>query len=202
MPPAKAGYPNYTDPALTVALSYLTDKGAQKLATLERVDALAFYLPGVSRESSANVENLLLSGNASVAPGTYLLLSLPTLDTLSQKGGFDIYYYAQNYTNSGVTYALFVSQQGRLVSRELTTAGKFALKDGIVLDNSGQYYAQIALPRMVMLYDGKPISDKANRMLVLEDGGVPPRFAGIYSGNDKSVALVKEFSGVAVYKVN
>jgi len=204
MPPAKAGYPNYTDPALAEALTYLKDSGAQKLATLDRVDALAFYLPGISRESSANVEKLLLSGNASVASGTYLLLSLPSFDTLSQKGGFDIYYYAQNYTNpdSEIAYALFVSQQGRLISRELTDGGKFALKDGAALDSYGRYYAPVSLPRMVMLYGEKPISDKANRMMVLGEGSIPPRFVDIYSGKDSGVAFVREFAGVAVYKVN
>ena len=202
LPPTKAGYPNYTDPALAEALSYLSEKGAQKLSTLERVDALAFYLPGVARENAANVENMLLAGNASAESGTYLLLSLPTLETLSAKGGFDVYYYAQNYTNNGITYALFVSQQGRLVSRELLVGGKLALKDGAALDSYGRYYAPVSLPRMVMLADNKPISDKANRMLVLEDGGVPPRVVGIYSGKDGSVSLAKEFAGVAVYKVN
>jgi hypothetical protein len=202
LPPAKAGYPNYTDPALSDALIYLSKNGAQKLSTLERADALAFYLPGVSRESPANVEKMLLSGNASAEPGAYIMLSLPTLEALSAKGGFEVYYYAQNYTNNGVTYALFISQQGRLISREMSVGGKFALKDGSALDSYGRYYAPVSLPRMVMLHDSKPISDSANRLLVLQEGGVPPRLVGIYSGKDSSVSLAKEFAGVAVYKVN
>jgi len=204
MPPAKAGYPDYTSPALSEALAYLSANGAQKIATLERVDALAFYLPGAAREPTASAEKMLLSGNASAESGTYLVFSLPTLETLAQKGGFDVYYYAQNYTNadSGTTYALFVSQQGRLISRELAIGGKLVLKDGAALDSYGSYYAPVSLPRMVMLSDTKPISDKNNRMLVLGEGEVPPRLVGIYSGRDKSVTLAKEFSGVAVYKVN
>ncbi len=201
LPPIKAGYPSYTDPALAQALTYLSGNSAQRLSTLERVDALAFYLPGVQRENAANAEKLLLSGNATLEPGTYLLFSLPTLEQLAPKGGFDVYYYAQNYSNSGVTYALFISQQGRLISRELTSSGKFALKDGAALDSYGSYYAPVSLPRMVMLSDSKSISDKANRMLVLEEGGVPPHVADIYSGRDAGMALAKEFSGVAVYKV-
>jgi len=39
-------------------------------------------------------------------------------------------------------------------------------------------------------------------MLLLEEGKAPPHVAAIYSGKDKSVALVKEFAGVSVYKVN
>jgi len=204
MPPAKAGYPDYTDPALAEALTYLSANGAQKISTLERVDALAFYLPGVARENAANVEKMLLSGNTSAEAGTYLVFSLPSLEALAQKGGFDVYYYAQNYTNadSATAYALFVSQQGRLVSRELAIGGKFALKDGAALDGYGRYYAPVSLPRMVMLSGTKPISDKNNRMLVLGEGEVPPRLVGIYSGKDKGVKLSKEFSGVAVYKVN
>ena len=202
LPPAKAGYPDYTDPALAEALSYLSGSKAQRISTLERVDALAFYLPGVAREPAANVERMLLSGNASAEPGAYLLVSLPTIDALSAKSGFDVYYYAQNYTNNGVTYALFISQQGRLISRELAIGGKFALKDGAALDSSGRYYAPVSLPRMVMLSNSKPISDRTNRMLVLEEGGVPPSLVGIYSGKDSRVALAKEFAGVAVYKVN
>ena len=202
MPPLKQGYPDYTAPALTGALAYLSENSAQKLSTLERDDALAFYLPGATREPSANVEKMLLSGNASAEPGTYLLLSLPTLEALSEKGGFSVYYYAQNYTSNDITYALFISQQGRLISRELSVGGKFALKDGAALDSYGRYYAPVSLPRMVMLSDSKPINDKTNRMLLLEEGGVPPRVVGIYSGKDRSVALVKEFSEVAVYKVN
>ncbi|MCX6771171.1 MAG: hypothetical protein NTX79_03890 [Candidatus Micrarchaeota archaeon] len=202
MPPQKQGYPDYTDPALAAALSYLSGSGAQGLATLERADALSFYLPGVPREPAANVEGLLLSGNASGKPGTYILLSLPTLEALSQKGGFEVYYYARNYTNGGATYALFVSQGGRLISRELASGGKFALKDGVVLDSYGRYYAPVPLPRMVMLDSSKPISDKANRMLLLDEGGMPPHLVSIYSGMDSRVALAKEFAGVSVYRVN
>jgi len=201
MPPLKQGYPDYTDPALAEAMAYLSKSGAQKLSTLERVDAVAFYLPGITREPATDVEKLLLFGNASAEEGTYLLLSLPALETLSQKGGFEVYYYAQNYTNNGVNYALFISQQGRLISRELSIGGKFALKDGAALDSYGRYYAPVSLPRMVMLDETKPISDNANRMLVLAEGGAPPRLAGIYSGKDSGVALAKEFSGVSVYKV-
>lgn len=202
LPPIKHGYPDYTDPALAQALSYLSGSGVQKLSTLERVDALAFYLPGVQRVPAAGVEQMLLSGNRSAESGAYLLLSLPTLEALSQKGGFEVYYYAQNYTSAGTTYALFISQQGRLVSRELAASGKFALKDGAALDSYGSYYAPVPLPRMVMLSSSKSISDKANRMLLLEEGGVPPHVVDIYSGKDAGVSLAKEFSGVAVYKVN
>ena len=201
LPPVKAGYPDYTDPALAQALTYLSGNNAQDLATLERVDALAFYLPGVQRENAANVEKLLLSGNASLAPGTYFLFSLPTLEQLAPKGGFEVYYYAQNYTNNGLTYALFISQQGRLISRELASNGKLALKDGAALDSYGSYYAPVSLPRMAMLSDNRSISDKANRMLVMDEGGVPPHMVAIYSGKDASLALAKEFSGVAIYKV-
>jgi len=158
----------------------------------------------VGRERAADVEKLLLSGNSSLPSGTRLLLSLSSLEQLSEKGGFEVYYYAQNYTNtdSGTTYALFVSSQGRLVTREILAGGKLALKDGAALDSYGRYYAPISLPRMVMLSDSKPISDKANRMLVMEEGGAPPRAVAIYSGKDSAIKLDKEFSGTAVYKVN
>jgi len=204
LPPTKAGYPSYTDASLAEAMTYLSGAGIANLATLERVDALAFYLPGVGRERAADVEKLLLSGNSSLPSGTRLLLSLSSLEQLSEKGGFEVYYYAQNYTNtdSGTTYALFVSSQGRLVTREILAGGKLALKDGAALDSYGRYYAPISLPRMVMLSDSKPISDKANRMLVMEEGGAPPRAVAIYSGKDSAIKLDKEFSGTAVYKVN
>ncbi|MFA6908052.1 MAG: hypothetical protein WC263_04455 [Candidatus Micrarchaeia archaeon] len=202
MPPQKQGYPDYTDPALAEALSYLSEKGVQKLSTLERVDALAFYLPGVPRTQGADVEKMLLAGSAGAESGSYILISLPTLETLSAKGGFGVYYYAQNYTSSGTAYALFISQQGRLIAREVLPDGKFALKDGAALDGYGNYYAPVPLPRMVMLSDKKPASDKANRMLVVEEGGVPPHLVEMYSGKDGRVALEKEFAGVAVYKVN
>ena len=55
---------------------------------------------------------------------------------------------------------------------------------------------------MVMLSDSLPISGRGNRMLVLEDGGVPPRVVEIYSGKDSRVALSEEFEGVSFYKVN
>jgi len=201
MPPLKQGYLDYTDPALAEALAYLSESRAQKLSTLERVDAIAFYLPGIAREPAADVEKLLLSGNASAKEGAYILLSLPALEALSQKGGFEVYYHAQNYTNNDVDYALFISQQGRLISREIATGGKFALKDGAALDSYGRYYAPVSLPRMVMLDEAKPISDSGNRMLVLAEGSAPPRLVGIYSSRDSEVALAKEFGGVAVYKV-
>ncbi|MFA6328988.1 MAG: hypothetical protein WCY41_06095 [Candidatus Micrarchaeia archaeon] len=201
LPPVKNGYLSYTDSGLAEALSYLASSGAGRVAALEETDALAFYAPGVAREPSANAEKFLLSGNASMASGTYLLLSLPSLEALSQKGGFEVYYYAQNYTNSNVTYALFISQQGRLIAREIAAGGKFALKDGAALDSYGSYYAPVSLPRMVMLSGSRPISDKNNRMLVLEEGMAPPRLVGIYSGSDGGVELEKEFAGVAVYRV-
>ena len=203
MPPIKQGYPDYTDPALAEALSYLAAGGTTSIATLERSDAVNFYLPGARLEKNSTVEEFLTNGKARPESGAYLLFSLDSLQPLSEKSGFDVYYYAQNYTNNGATYALFVSQQGRLVSRELAAGGKFALKDGAALDGYGRYYAPVSLPRMVMLCAGKPISDKNNRMLVLDETGVvPPRVAEICSGSYAGVKLDREFPGVAVYKVN
>ena len=202
LPPLKQGFPSYTDPALAQALSYLPSVGATSVATLERDDAVSFYLPNAAVENGTAVEDYLLSGNGTLKSGSFLLLSLPSLEKLSQKGGFEVYYYAQNYTNQGTTFALFISMQGRLISRELDSSGKFALKDGVALDSNGGYYAPISLPLMVMLSDSLPMSDPGNRMLLLEEGGAPPHVLGIYSGKDAGVSLAKQFSGVAAYRVN
>ena len=202
LPPLKQGFPSYTDPALSQALSYMSGKGASGIATLERQDAVSFYLPGAAVENGSAVDDFLLAKSGKLQKGSYLLFSLPMLENVSQQGGFDVYYYAQNYTNSGTTFALFISQQGRLISRELDAGGNFALKDGAALDSNGAYYAAVPLPLMVMLSDSKPISDRYNRMLVLGEGAAPPRIVGIYSGKDSGVALEKEFAGVDVYRVN
>jgi len=202
LPPVKQGFPLYTSPGLSESLEYLSEEGAPGLATLDRIDAIGFYLPSASIGNKNKLEKFLSSGNESLEPGTILLLSLPSLETLSEKGGFEVYYYAQNYTNADVTFALFVSSQGRLVSREIASGGSFALKDGAALDSFGRYYAPVTVPRMVMLSGSKPYSDKSNRLLVLEEGSLPPKVAGIYSGADTSATLLKEFDDVSVYRVN
>ncbi|MFA6213871.1 MAG: hypothetical protein WC717_01200 [Candidatus Micrarchaeia archaeon] len=200
LPPLKQEYPAYTSPALAAALSYLSEINAPRLATLERADALAFYLPGAQLEQGESVEDFLVSGGS--LGGARLLLSLPSLEALSQKGGFEVYYFDRNYSNQegGPTYALFYSLKGRLISREMA-GGWLALKDGAALDRYGSYYAPIALPRMVMLSGSLPAGDSRNRMLLLEEGVAPPRVVGIYSGKESGVVLEKEFAGVSVYKV-
>jgi len=203
MPPAKAGYPDYTDPALAEALSYLAASGTASIATLERSDAVGFYLPSAKLEKKGIVGEFLSSGKAMPESGAYLLLSLDSIGALSEKNGFEVYYYVRNYTGNGITYALFISQQGRLISRELSSGGTLALKDGAALDGDGSYYAPIALTRMVMLNDAKSYADTGNRMLVLEDGGAaPPRLADICSGRYAGVKPGREFAGVMLYKVN
>jgi hypothetical protein len=203
LPPAKQGYPAYTPAGLAEALEHLSG-GTSRLYTLDRADAVGFYLPSDSVGNRSALEKFLASGSAKLESGSTLLLSLASLESLSDKGGFEIYYYAQNYTNpdSGTIYALFVSSQGRLISRELAPGGKFALKDGAALDSYGRYYAPIAIPRMAMLCSSKPYTDRSNRLLVMEEGGVPPRMVGIFSGTDASAALVEEFDGVSVFRVS
>jgi hypothetical protein len=200
LPPMEPHYPNYTDDGLSGALAYLAGAGADRIASLEREDALGFYLPNAASEPQADVEEYLLSGNASIGPGAYLLLSMPALEMISQKGGFEVYYYAQNYTNSGVTFALFVSKNGRLLARELS-GGNFALKDGAALDSSGRYYAPIALPRMVMLSGEKPLGSHSGALLLMEEGMAPPKAAAIYAGQMPGTAFVKGFGRVEIYRV-
>lgn len=204
LPTATQGFPLYTPQGLVDALDYLAGEKALSLYTLDREDAVGFYLPSASVGNKNTLENFLASGNGSLERGSALLLSLASLESLSERGGFEIYYYAQNYTNpdSGAIYALFVSSQGRLASREIAQGGKFALKDGAALDSYGRYYAPIAIPRMVMLYGSKPYSDRSNRLLVMEEGGMPPKVAGIYSGADGSATLLEEFDGVSAFRVN
>jgi hypothetical protein len=203
LPPAKQGYPAYTPAGLVEALEYLSG-GTSQLYTLDRADAVGFYLPSASIGNESALEKFLVSGNSSLEEGGTLMISLASLESLSGEGGFEIYYYAQNYTNpdSGAIYALFVSSRGRLASRELAPGGKFALKDGAALDSYGRYYAPIALPRMAMLYGSKPYTDRSNRLLVMEEGGAPPRMVGVYSGTDPGATLVKEFDGVSIFRVS
>ena len=195
-------YPQYADKDLSDALLSLSGSGVSQISMLSGQDAASFYLPGSQAGNSTQLSRYLLSGKAAPASGSHILLSAAYLDEGLLSGGFEIYRYKANMSSGSAPFALFVSQEGRLLLRELDSAGGFSLKDASLVTSSGQPYATVPLSRTLLLMPGKPISDPANRLVVLEEGADLPYFMKIYSGQADELLKLGEFQKVSVYKVN
>lgn len=202
LPPYPFGYPKYTNPSLVDAMESVWEEGFYgPLAVLDREDAASFYLkkPQIGHE---DIFSFLVLGKGSLPSGTTVIASIDGLSALGRRGGFEIYKYAGNYTSQWGKYAIFLSDQGRLISREIAENGKLALSDGLVLDRSGRYYSNMPISRMFMLYDSAPFSSQKNRLIVLTDEeSLPPAFLDMASGKDKRIKGVKEYGDVLVYTV-
>ncbi|VVC02167.1 Uncharacterised protein [uncultured archaeon] len=194
-------YPQYIDKDLSDGLSFFSTRGIGTVSSLGNADAVRFYLPSSSIGPGADLKTYLLSGKPLPQSGSYLIVSLLDIDNLSEGNGFASYRYAGNYTNGGTQYALFASYDGLLLSRELTPAGALSLKDGAALDSYGRYYGYVPLSRMMLLSANKSYFDEANRLIVLEEGTLPPHFITIYSEAAGELSEVTAFGKVSFYKV-
>lgn len=199
LPPQKAPYPSYLPEDAAFALSFLSEKSPGYAITLERQDAVRFYLPGTGLASKIEAEAFFLNGTGAEQAG-YAVLSLSAIDALSAKGGFESYLFTANYTQGGRDFAAYVSQEGRLLAREKQGSG-FALRDGALIDPYGAQYASVPLPRMLLLSDQKPLDGRHNRLLVLSDDALPPYLITLYSQNGSGAQLLQEFGSVAVFGV-
>lgn len=199
-----SGYPAYSDSDLSAALSYLSARGAGTVFLLGSADAARFYLPRASLGPQGALSSYLLEGKGLLQQG-YVVLSLSYLDSpdrLYSKGspGFSALAYRGNFSSGGAAFALFSSQDGILMARELDPSGSFALKDALLLDSAGQSYGSFPLSRLLLLRPDRGISDRSNRLIALEESSLPPYFMRIYS-NESNLAQVAEFGTASVYQV-
>lgn len=201
LPPQRELFPSYLDKDLSLALSSLSGRQDEAISIIGSQDAVRFYLPSSSFVPQQEVSSFLLTGAPKLPSGSILILSTSYIDSQSLPGSFETFYYSNNFS-SGATYALFFSQQGRLVAREIASDGSLALKDGVLLDGTGRSYGSVPLSRMLLLKSSQPFSGKGNRMIVLEEGAALPHFMRIYSGSASGLSQPSEFGKVSVYEVN
>lgn len=204
MPPQRQFYPTYSDRDLSLALSQLSGKGVQKLALIGSQDAARFYVPSAGLESQTALSDYLSSGKNLSASGTYLLLSLSSLDeqAVVPGGGYETYFFYANFTSNGRNFAQFVSpSSGTILVRELDSNGGFALRDAQLIDPAGRPYGTISLSRMLLLKPGSPFHSEQNRLVAIDEGAQVPYFMKIYSGKADELALVSEQGKVTVFRV-
>lgn len=200
--PQRDYFPQYSDKDLSAALSQLSGTGAQAIAIIGSQDAARFYVPSATFAGQKEISAYLLTGAPRPEPGSHLVLSLSYLDDPTQLGSesFEAYFHSNNFSSGASSYALFFSQQGRLIAREIGADGSLSLKDGILLDQSGRSYGEMPLSRMILLKPSQPFSGRGNRMIVLAEGSPLPYFMKIYSGEAEELGAPQEFGKVSVYR--
>ena len=165
-----------------------------------------FYLPAATMGQQEDFRSFLATGKPALAQGSAMLLSpayFDGADWAASGAAFIAYRFNSNVTaKDGSKYAIFASDSGGGVLRPLDSEGSFALRDGSLLDSSGQQYFTIPFSRMVMLQNSLPNSSDANRLIVLEEGAKPPYASDIFSGKAAGITPIGTFGQVAIYKVD
>ena len=193
--------PQYADPDLSAALSYLAGQGNVSQIAAGGQDAASFYLPSAQQANSSSVSSYLESGSPRPPSGTWLALSLSDLDAGSFGEAYSSYRFAANFTSQGSPEAVFVSGSGLMLVRDVSAGGTLALKDGTLLDSSGNAYSTIPLSGMLTLRPDLPFDSQQNRIIVLDEGSSMPYFMKVYSGKADELAKVKEFGKVELFRV-
>ena len=201
--PPRQFYPQYADPDLSSALSYLAAQGnVAQIAMSGGQDAASFYLPSTQVSNSSSVSSYLASGKPRPASGTYLVLSLSDIDAGQSFGeSYSAYRFVVNITNQGSPEALFVSGSGLMALRGISPDGTLSLQDGMLLDQSGSAYSTIPLSGMLLLRPDLPFDSQQNRLIVLDEGSSLTYFMGIYSGKSGELSRVAEFGQAVVFRV-
>jgi len=194
-------YPAYSDADQSSALSYLSAASVSQIGVSGGQDAAAFFLPSAEKASQESVSSYLASGKPVPKSGAYLVLSLFDLDSGSFGEGYSSYSFAANVTSQRGPAALFVSQNGLLVLRDISPDGTLALSDATLLDSYGQAYATVPLSRMIFLQPSVSFDSPQNRLIVLEEGMGLPHFMKIYSGEAGELERTQEFGKVTVFRV-
>ncbi|MCX8194986.1 MAG: hypothetical protein N3G22_02670 [Candidatus Micrarchaeota archaeon] len=194
--------PLFYDADLTDALIHLSNSSI----TLNVAGSTApaqFYLPNSQIKNHSSLSDFLLSGESPPAKGEYILLSLSDLDNadLSEKGGYEAYRFASNFTYNERTYAVFFSSFGGNLVREVDASGRLSLSDGQLIDSSGMPYANIPISRMFLLQKDQPFHSPTNRLIVMTGERGPPFFLKLYAGEAEGIAKVYGKGKVAVFKV-
>lgn len=201
------GHVYYSDSGFSSALSSISSTGVRggTVYMVGNEQMAEFYLPSGSLGNQTDLISFLAEGKPVMARGSYLLLSPSYLESGSwpEAGtAFSAYQFNSNVTASdGSGYALFVSISGGVL-RPLDTSGGFALRDGSLLDSSGRQYYSIPYSRMMMLRSDVPFDSFANRLIIVDDGSVPPYFMKIYSGKAEGISKVRDFGSLSLYKVD
>lgn len=191
-------YPSYVGNDFSNALSHLSGIGATDVYVLQRADAARFYLPSASVRENSSTLPYILSGNPLPKSKSHIIVSVSDVDAMSGLHGFASYRFAENYSDGSTAYALFTSPDGMLLSR-LMDNGTFALRDGAALDPYGRYYASVPLSRMILLSANQTFSGANSRLLVLEEGVLPPYLAAMYSGQAPELSQADIFGGAMVF---
>lgn len=203
LPPSRPDYPQYSSPEVKAALQSIQGAGGE-IYLPGSFDAARFYLPGFSLGDSSQYAAYLHSANATLPRGSYLLISLASLDdpySISGRGSFEAFYFASAVSSQSRPFAVFYSQSGIRLVREISPDGSLSLRDGQLVDGTGTIYASVPLSRMVMARDDAPFDSPGNRLLVISEGEPLPHFVSILSSRDPKLGKVYEKGDVILYKV-
>jgi|GEM_PF-1181497 len=206
--PSGVGYVAYSDAGFSKVLSSLgSDAKGQnaRIYLIGNAEMARFYLPKAALGSEKDFSSFLANGKAAPESGSYFLLSPSYLDSgalPTQGETFSAYRFSSNVTSrDGSTWALFSAARGGVL-RQLDSSGGFSFSDGSLLDSSGGQYLNVPYSRMLLLRSDVPYYSQANRMLVLEEGALPPHISEIYSGSAIGISKKGEFGQVSVYEVD
>lgn len=198
------GHVYYSDPGFSSALSSLSGTGGQ-IYMIGNQEMAKFYTPSAAFGAQDDFLAFLASGKPRLASGSYLILSPDYFDSgnwPSEGTAFSAYQFSSNtLAKDGSSYAIFASISSGLL-RQLDSTGAFALRDGSLLDSSGRQYYTVPYSRMILLNSNLSYQSQANRLIVVEDGSLPPYFLKIYAGSASGVSKMRDFGQVSVYKVD
>jgi len=204
--PGSPRYVQYSDSGFSTALSSLSIQAKGKQVYIfGNADMAKFYMPSAAIAPQDDFVSFLMTGKPAPVHGSIVVLSPAYFDSSdwpSETSAFSSYQFTTNVTGSdGSVYAIFASAEGSGLLRQLAATGGFALRDGSLLDSSGQQYYSIPFSRIIALRSDIPYSSPQNRMIVLDESALPPYFLKIYSGKADGISPLANFSSVSVYKV-
>ncbi|MEM4554794.1 MAG: hypothetical protein QXT25_03030 [Candidatus Anstonellaceae archaeon] len=188
-------YPDFADPELVEALSFLSGFNPQVVGLLGSQQAAQFFLPNATVIKQEKVR-AYLEGKDELQKA-YLVLSLSDFDKGAFEPQYTSYKFVGIFQSQYGEVAIFSSKAG-FVARRLDANRQLAVLDGELLDAKGRFYGYLPLSRMHFLRN-LSFDSEQNRMIVFEEDASYPRFFDIYSG--EAAKKIAEFGGTAVFEV-
>jgi hypothetical protein len=194
--------PQYMDKDASNALLSVSSLNPSGIAAdSQYASAARFYSPSSALVPQKDFASYLSVGKPVPASGTVVAVSLYDIDVGTAGSGYQSFYFLANSSNGANRYAMFASADGRVLARELSSDGGFALRDADYIDAQGRFYATAPLSRMLILDGTVGFSDPYNRLIVLDEGAPVPYFMKIYGGKADEIRLVSKAGKMSVFRV-
>lgn len=187
-------YPQFADPELVKALSYLSAYKPEAVMILGNQKAAEFFLPNTTIIKSEKAR-AYLEGKENLKKA-FLVLSLSDLDAGAFEPEYTSYKFVKTLQTPYGEVAVFSSRDGKVVVRRLDQSMQLAVADGELFDARGRFYDYVPLSRMQFLRNLSFDSER-NRMIVFAEDAGYPRFLDIYSERTP----IAEFGDTAIFEV-